>query len=86
MGVSTTMTIRVTPDLKKKLGRLADNTRRSRSFLAAEAVEAYVNRELQIIEGIQRGLADMESGRVTPHKEAMDQIDAAIEVASKNAA
>ena len=84
MGASTTMTIRVTPDLKEKLGRLAQGTRRTRSYLAAEAVEAYVNRELEIIEGIQRGLADMDAGRVTPHDEAMDRIDAAIAAASKS--
>jgi predicted transcriptional regulator len=65
------MTIRVSPDLKEKLGRLAHSTRRSRSYLAVEAVEAYVNRELEIIEGIQQGLADMLAGRVTPHEEAM---------------
>ena len=41
----------------EKLGRLAHNTRRSRSYLAAEAVESYVDRELEIIEGIQRGLS-----------------------------
>lgn len=69
MGASTTMTIRVTPDLKEKLGRLAHDTRRTRSYLAAEAVEAYVNRELQIIEGIQRGLVDMETGKVTAHED-----------------
>jgi predicted transcriptional regulator len=71
MGASTTMTIRVTPDLKEKLGRLALSTRRSSSFHAVEAVEAYVNRELKIIEGIQRGLADMAAHRVTPHDEVM---------------
>jgi predicted transcriptional regulator len=86
MTASTTMTIRVTPALKEKLGRLAQDTRRTRSYLAAEAVEAYVNRELQIIEGIQRGLADMKAGRVTPHDEAMARIDAAIAAASHNAA
>lgn len=86
MGASTTMTIRVTPDLKEKLGRLAQKTRRTKSYLAAEAVEAYVKRELQIIEGIQRGLADMEAGRVTPHEEAMDRIDAAIAAAGNEAA
>ena len=75
MGASTTMTIRVTPDLKEKLGRLAHNTRRTRSYLAAEAVEAYVNRELRIIEGIQRGLADMEAGRVTPHDDVTAKAD-----------
>ena len=52
MGASTTMTIRVTSDLKEKLGRLAQNTRRTKSYRAGEAVEAYVNRELQILEGI----------------------------------
>lgn len=71
MSASTTMTIRLTPALKEKLGRLAQDTRRTRSFLAAEALETYVNRELQIIEGIQRGLADMAAGRVTPHDEVM---------------
>lgn len=71
MNASTTMTIRVTPDLKEKLGRLALSTRRSRSYLAVEAVEAYVDRELQIIEGIQQGLLDMQAHRVTPHDDVM---------------
>lgn len=71
MNASTTMTIRVTPDLKEKLGRLARSTRRSSSFLAVEAVEAYVNRELEIIEGIQQGLADMQAGRLTAHDDVM---------------
>lgn len=86
MGASTTMTIRVSPDLKEKLGRLAQNTRRTRSYLAAEAVEAYVNRELRIIEGIQRGLADMEAGRVTPHDEVMAKADQIIAEARKKRA
>jgi len=78
MGASTTITVRVTPDLKEKLGRLAESTRRTRSFLAAEAMEAYVNHELAIIEGIQRGLADMAAGRVIPHEEAMDRAEKVI--------
>jgi predicted transcriptional regulator len=78
MNASTTMTIRVSQDVKDKLGRLADETRRSRSYLAAEAVSAYVERELEIIEGVQRGLADVEAGRVVPHDAAMDQLDAMI--------
>ena len=77
MAASTTMTIRVSPDLKEKLGRPALTTRRTRSWIAAEAVEAYVDNELEIIEGIQRGLADMKAGRVIPHDEATDQLDAA---------
>jgi RHH-type rel operon transcriptional repressor/antitoxin RelB len=49
--VSTTMTIRLEPDVKKRLDRLAAATDRSKSFLAAEAVRAYVeNNEWQIDE------------------------------------
>ena len=78
MNASTTMTIRVPAELKEKLGRLAQGTRRSRSFLAAEAVAAYVEHELAIIEGVQRGLKDVAAGRVTAHDEAMDRVDALI--------
>jgi predicted transcriptional regulator len=71
MNASTTMTIRLPAELKEKLGRLANGTRRSRSYLATEAVTAYVERELSIIEGIQLGLADVAAGRVSPHDEVM---------------
>lgn len=81
MTASTTMTIRVSPDTKLKLERIAADTRRSKSFLAAEAVSAYVERELEIIDGIKRGMADAVAGRVVPHGEAMAEIYAGIEVA-----
>ncbi|WP_163264068.1 CopG family ribbon-helix-helix protein [Chelativorans alearense] len=79
MPASTTMTIRVSPEVKEKLGRLAHDTKRSKSFLAAEALAGYVDRELDIIEGIQRGLADAEAGRVVEHDEAMAELYAVIE-------
>ncbi len=75
---STTMTIRVPLDVRDKLDRLAHGTRRSRSYLAAEAVAAYVERELSIIEGIQQGLADVAADRTVPHDAAMDEVNAAI--------
>jgi predicted transcriptional regulator len=71
MPDSTTMTIRVSPAVKEKLDRIAAQTQRSRSFLAGEAVSAYVDRELEIIEGIKRGQADAEAGRVVPHDQAI---------------
>ena len=82
---STTMTIRVPLAVHEQLARLSQSTKRSRSYLAGEAVTAYVERELAIVEGIERGLADMRAGRVTPHDEVMDRIDAAIEAARSNA-
>ena len=71
MTASTTMTIRVRPDVKEKLDRIASDTQRSKSFLAGEAVAAYVERELEIIDGIKRGMADVAAGRVVPHEQVM---------------
>lgn len=85
MPDSTTMTIRVSPELKERLGRLARDTRRSRSFLAAEAVSAYVERELAITEGIQAGLRDVEAGDTVPHDAAMAELDAVIREATNGA-
>jgi len=71
MTTSTTMTIRIRPDVKEKLDRIAADTQRSKSFLASEAVAAYVERELEIIDGIKRGSADAAAGRVVSHAQAV---------------
>lgn len=86
MSASTTMTIRLGSDVKEKLDRIASETRRSRSYLAAEAIAAYADRELEIIEGIRLGLADVDAGRLVAHDDAMAEIDAIIDAieASKN--
>tara|TARA_B100000749_G_C18327217_1_gene423413 strand:+ start:362 stop:643 length:282 start_codon:yes stop_codon:yes gene_type:complete len=86
MPTSTTMTIRLDPRLKEKLGKLAHETQRSRSFLAAEAVEGYVNRELAIIDGIERGLADVASSQTVSHEDAMTTLRQAIEDAAGSTA
>lgn len=86
MSTSATMTIRIATDTKRKLERLAADTRRSKSFLAAEAVSAYVERELAIIDGVQRGLADVEAGRVVPHDAAMYEVQAVIDAAKSGKA
>jgi predicted transcriptional regulator len=75
---SETVTVRLNPATKSRLEELAHHTRRSKSFLAGEAIADYVQRELEVIEGINRGLADIEAGRVTPHDVAMRRIRATI--------
>jgi predicted transcriptional regulator len=77
--LSETVTVRLSGDTKAKLAELADHTRRTKSFLAGEAIADYVERELAIVAGIQRGLDDMAAGRVTPHKQAMQRIRTAID-------
>lgn len=86
MTSSTTMTIRLSLATKQKLGRLAADTRRSKSYLAAEAVSAYVDREIEIIEGIKRGLADLGAGRVVSHAQVMAEARQVIRNAKKSRA
>jgi predicted transcriptional regulator len=76
---STTITVRLKPQVKEQLARLSQHTNRTRSYLAAEAIEAYVARESAIIEGIGRGLEDLQADRLVPHDEAMAELDATIE-------
>jgi len=83
MSATETLTIRLTPKLKEQLGHLADATDRTKSFLAAEAISQYVARESEIIEGIERGLADVKAGRLVPHDEAMARLYATIDAAER---
>jgi RHH-type rel operon transcriptional repressor/antitoxin RelB len=47
--MSTTMTVRLEDEVKDRLELLSEATRRSKSFLAAEAIVAYIeNNEWQI--------------------------------------
>ena len=85
MSDSGTLTVRLSSDMKSKLATLADRTRRTRSFLAAEAIAAYVERELAIVEGIERGRADVRAGRVTPHDEVAREARKIIEAARAKA-
>jgi predicted transcriptional regulator len=77
--MTTTITVRLPEADKEKLDRLSDHTKRTRSFLAGQAIADYVERELAIIEGIEKGKRDAEEGRVVPHDEAMKRLRAAID-------
>ncbi len=78
MAPSETITVRLPADVKQRLGRLAERTKRTKSFLASEAIAGFVERELQIVEGIERGLADLRKDDVVEHAEAMAELDEAI--------
>ena len=78
---STTLTVRLPPDLKEQLTMLAKRTQRTKSFLAGEAIASYVAREIAIVEGIEQGLRDAEAGRTVPHEEAKRRINEVIESA-----
>ena len=70
-GADTTIvTARIDPGLKAKLEALARSTKRSKSYLAAQAIAAYVAlNEWQIAE-IEAGIAELDRGEVLSDEEA----------------
>ena len=60
--MSTTMTIRLEPELKGRLDQLADVTNRSKSFLAAEAIRDFIELNEWQLQEIKEALKEADSG------------------------
>ena len=71
---NTPLSVQMDSAAKAKLHRLAQHRRLEDSDLASIAIADYVDRELEIVDGIERGLADMRSGRVVSHDDAMARL------------
>ena len=65
---TTTMTVRVPVPVKRRLDRLAKATDRTASWLAADALAAYVDLHDWQVAAIEEGIADAEAGRVVEHE------------------
>jgi RHH-type rel operon transcriptional repressor/antitoxin RelB len=65
---STTFTVRVETDVKKRLEKLAKSTGRSRSFLAAEALSEYLDVNEWQVAGVRKALASLDRGESVPHE------------------
>jgi predicted transcriptional regulator len=70
MAHSTTiLSVRIDARTKKQLEALAGRSRRSKSFLAAEAIAAFVEAEHWQLDEIHAGLQELDEGRGVPHKD-----------------
>ena len=67
--MTTTLSVRIDTDTKKRLDALAKRARRSKSFLAAEAIAAFVDAESWQLDEIQNGLTELDKNRGLPHKD-----------------
>jgi len=71
---STTFTVRVDTDVKKRLERLAKSTGRTRSFLAAEAIAEYLEINEWQVAGIKRAMASLDRGEGIPNDSVKDWV------------
>ena len=66
---STTFTVRVETDVKKRLEKLAKSTCRSRSFLAAEALREYLEVNEWQVAGVRKAMDSLDRGDRVPHEQ-----------------
>ena len=71
---STTFTVRVESAVKKRLEELARSTGRTRAFLAAEALNAYLDANEWQIAGVKRAIASLDRGEGVSHNEVKDWV------------
>ena len=71
---STTVSVRIDRSIKKRLEKLAKSTGRSRSFLAAEAINEYLDVNEWQVGGIQKAVASLDRGEGVPHERVKERV------------
>lgn len=75
MAHDATLTIRLEKSVKDRLASVASRTRRSKSFLAAEAIEEFLNVQEWQERRIREALASAERGEGVPHEDVVAWVD-----------
>lgn len=65
---STTMTVRVDAKTRGRLEKLARATARTKSFLAADAIRAYLDQNEWQTRAVEQGVAAAEAGQLLEHE------------------
>ena len=66
--MTETLSIRLDAETKKRLDALSIRSKRSKSFLAAEAIAAYVDSEDWQLGELQAGIVELESSQEVSHE------------------
>ena len=78
---TSTMTVRLTDALKKRLAKLAKATDRSKSWLAVDAIRSYIELQEWQIQEIKAGVEEADAGKFASDGE----VQAVINKWSRNA-
>jgi len=62
MADRSVISVHTKPETSERLSRLAEVTRRSKSFLANEAIERYLASEEQFVSSVEQRMAAMDAG------------------------
>ncbi len=79
MAKTATLNLRVSEALKDKLGQFAERTHRTPSSVAERAMDAFLDREMEMLEAIDQSMEDFREGRFVSHDDAMARVRATID-------
>lgn len=65
---SATLSVRLKPEIKRKLSKIARDSGRSANYLISDAVESYVLDQERIMAEVRQGEAQIESGHYVTQK------------------
>ena len=71
---TSTFSVRVERSIKKRLEKLAKSTGRSRAFLAAQAIDEYLEVNEWQVAGINKAIRSLKAGRGVPHEKVVQWI------------
>lgn len=71
MSGSTLISVRVSDNVAQRLAELADATDRSKSYLAAQALEEFIALQEWQVKAIRQGIRQADAGKLVEHKEAL---------------
>ena len=75
MAKTATLNLRVNPDLKERVTKLAKQQDRTPSYFAEQALERQVEFEEEQIRGIKLALAELDAGKGIPDSEVKAWVD-----------
>ncbi len=70
VNTRSVISVHTKPETSQRLDKLASLTRRSKSFLANEAIERYLVEEEAFVASVHEGIKDADAGRLMSTTEA----------------
>jgi RHH-type transcriptional regulator, rel operon repressor / antitoxin RelB len=74
MSETKLITVRIPSEVAQKLDALAVSTDRSKSYLAAQAIEEYIETQEWQIKSIKEGIESAEAGEILEHSKVSEWV------------
>lgn len=71
MSRSTLISVRVSNDIAQRLANLAGATKRSKSYLAEQALEEFIALQEWHVKAVRQGIRQADAGKLVEHKQAL---------------